>query len=211
MSTKGMSVIAARALVDRLSAAGIKILVAHDLDLAGIRIFGTLGTDSARYQFTSTPDIRRLGLTLEQVAEMDLQSERQDIQGDHRRILEGLGGYGATRDEIEFISGGQRVELNAMPSDQFIAWIERGLRAHRVRKVIPPAEIVEQRARQIIGLQHLKRDVAELERVALQRAAAADLPADLAGRIQREFERDPTLPWEDALSNALVGQIDGAA
>lgn len=62
MSTKGMSVVAARALIDRLSSAGIKILVAHDLDMAGIRIFGTLGTDSSRYQFSHRPDVRRLGL-----------------------------------------------------------------------------------------------------------------------------------------------------
>ncbi|AWI58999.1 ATP-binding protein [Sinorhizobium fredii] len=205
MSTKGMSVIAARALVDRLSAAGIKILVAHDLDMAGIRIFGTLGADSSRYQFSHQPDIRRLGLTLEQAERMDLQSERQDIKGDHERILDGLRNYGASEDELRFIAKGQRVELNAMPSDQFVSWIERGLRIHGVRKVIPSASILEQRARQIIGLRHLKDDVAKLEQVARQHAESIALPHDLADRMQVEFATDPAIPWEDALRKVLDG------
>ena len=204
MSTKGMSVIAARALVDRLSANGIKILVAHDLDLAGIRIFGTLGSDSARYKFTNTPDIRRLGLTLEQAEAMNLQGELQELQGDHGKLLEGLRRHGATPDELMFIAGGQRVELNAMASDQFIAWLETGLREHGVEKVIPPAEVIEQRARHIIGIRHLKREIADLESRAREYATKADLPADLAGRIRREFERNPSLPWDDALSNVLT-------
>ena len=204
MSTKGMSVIAARALVDRLSSKGIKILVAHDLDMAGIRIFGTLGCDSSRYTFSHKPDICRLGLTLGDAARLDLQSERQEVQGDHARILEGLRAYGASEDELRFLSTGKRIELNAMPSDQFIGWIEGALREHGVQKVLPPAETIEQRARQIIGLQHLKNDVAELERVARQYAATVDLPPDLLARMQVAFDADPTLPWEDALTTALA-------
>jgi hypothetical protein len=204
MSTKGMSVVAARALVDRLAAAGIRILVAHDLDAAGIRIFGTLGSDSGRYQFTHKPDISRLGLTLAQAADMSLQSERQDLQGDHQRILDGLRGYGASEGELTFIASGQRVELNSMPSDQFVDWLERGLRQHRVQKVVPSAAMIEQRARHILGLQHLKNDVAELERAARQHAATVDLPADLVDSMQREFDADPTLPWEDALDRVLA-------
>lgn len=204
MSTKGMSVIAARALVDRLSADGIKILVAHDLDMAGIRIFGTLGSDSDRYQFTHRPDIRRLGLTLAAAQQMNLQDERQELQGDHARIVAGLREYGATEDELAFIAAGRRVELNAMPSDQFVTWIEDGLRRNDVSKVVPPAAVLDSRARQILGLQYLKRDVADLERAARAHAASVDLPSDLEVRIRGEFARDPSMPWEDALRLALT-------
>jgi len=69
--------------------------------------------------------------------------------------------------------------LNAMPSDQFIEWIEEGLVRHGVGKVIPPADIVEQRARQIIGLQMVRREAAELDAKARENAAAAELPANL--------------------------------
>ncbi|RAL98402.1 ATP-binding protein [Agrobacterium sp. MS2] len=205
MSTKGMSVVAARALIDRLSSAGIKILVAHDLDMAGIRIFGTLGTDSSRYQFSHRPDVRRLGLTLDQADSMNLQSERQEVQGDHARILEGLRNHGASEGELKFIASGQRVELNAMPSDQFVTWIESSLRENDVQKVIPPAATIEQQARHILGLRHLKRSVADLEREARIHAAKVELPSDLDSRMRSAFENDPSLPWEDALRRALDG------
>lgn len=143
-------------------------------------------------------------------ARLDLQSERQEVQGDHARILEGLRAYGASEDELLFLSTGKRVELNAMPSDQFIGWIESALREHGVQKVLPPAEMIEQRARQIIGLQHLKNDVAELEQAARRYAATVDLPADLPALMQAVFDADPTLPWEDALTKALA-KIGGDA
>ena len=204
MSTKGMSVIAARVLVDRLSAAGVKILVAHDLDISGIRIFGTLGSDSNRYQFSHRPDIRRLGLTLDQARAMELQWEQQDMRGDPDRVLEGLRAHGASEDELVFLANGRRVELNAMPTDQFIAWIENGLRAQDVSKVIPSASIVEQRARELIALQHIQNDAAEIEQAARRHAATVELPVDLVERMQQQFQRDQLLPWEDALAAALA-------
>lgn len=210
MSTKGMSVVAARALVDRLSAQGLPILVAHDLDIAGIRIFGTLGSDSTRYTFTSTPDIRRLGLRLEQAAEMRLQAEHQQIEGNHHKVMKGLQRYGATHNEVLFLADGRRVELNAMSSDQFIEWLEAGLVEHGVQKVIPSVEIIEQRARHILGLQRIKKEIADLECRAREQAAMVDLPADLAERIRCEFERDPSIPWEDALGLALDGEGDAS-
>jgi hypothetical protein len=102
------------------------------------------------------------------------------------------------------VTGGRRVELNAMPSDVFIKWIEGCLRAHDVQKVIPPAATIERRARQIIGLQHIKSNLAELEQYARQHAEAVDMPTDLTERMLRQFELDPTLPWEDALGNAIA-------
>lgn len=209
MSTKGMSVVAARALVDRLSSSGLKILVAHDLDMAGIRIFGTLGSDSGRYKFERKPDVHRLGLTLDQAQEMGLQSERQDIKGDQSRLLEGLRAYGASEAELRFIGSGRRVELNAMPSDLFVRWIERGLTLHNVRKVVPPAEVVAQRAREIIGLRHVRADVAALERAARSFAETIKLPVDLETRIEAEFKRNPEQPWEDALARAIEAVTDG--
>lgn len=204
MSTKGMSVIAARALVDRLSAQGVRILVAHDLDVAGIRILGTLGADSSRYQFRETPDIRRLGLTFEQADTMGLQSERQDIHGDHQRVLDGLRRYGASYDELMFLAGGARVELNAMPSDQFIEWVESSLRRHGVTKVVPAEGTIEIRARQVIGLNRLKKEVAEIEHSARRYAAEVELPSDLTARIRFALDQDPSVPWEDALDRILI-------
>jgi DNA topoisomerase VI subunit A len=76
MSTKGMSVIAARRLLDHLADKVDKILVAHDFDVSGFKIFGTLGTDGRRYEFENKLPIYDIGLRLHDVQEMDLSFER---------------------------------------------------------------------------------------------------------------------------------------
>ena len=75
MSTKGMSVTAARKLLDELTPFVDNILVLHDFDRSGFSICGTLGTSSRRYRFKNKPPIRDIGLRLTDVVEMDLQSE----------------------------------------------------------------------------------------------------------------------------------------
>ena len=51
MSTKGMSVRAARQLIDELHRYNVPVFALHDCDKAGFSIFGTLGRDSIRYKF----------------------------------------------------------------------------------------------------------------------------------------------------------------
>jgi hypothetical protein len=52
MSTKGMSVVAARALVDEMcSDHEIPLLLLHDFDKSGFSIAGTLQRDTRRYEF----------------------------------------------------------------------------------------------------------------------------------------------------------------
>ena len=75
MSTKGMSVTAARKLLDELTPFVDNILVLHDFDRSGFSICGTLGTNSRRYRFKHKPPIRDIGLRLTDVVEMGLQSE----------------------------------------------------------------------------------------------------------------------------------------
>ena len=65
MSSKGMSVIAARKLADGIcSEYDIPLLVLHDFDSAGIIIKDTLENDTRRYSYTSAPNVIDLGLQL---------------------------------------------------------------------------------------------------------------------------------------------------
>jgi hypothetical protein len=203
MSTKGMSVVAARAMVDRISSDGLKILVAHDLDATGMGIFGTLGGDNHRYTFKERPNLVRLGLTLGQAEDMNLDLEPQKVEGDHEEVGDRLSRYGATWDEIDFILAGQRIELNAMPSDVFVEWLEKSLAAHDVKKIVPDADLVEERARHILGINLLKQEVADLERAAKEQAASIALPEDLIERVRNELENNPAAPWEEALSTVI--------
>jgi hypothetical protein len=75
MSTKGMSVIAARKTVEELTLKGVKILVAHDFDISGLGILHTLGHDTVRYQFNTAPDLIDIGLRLTDVVAMALDGE----------------------------------------------------------------------------------------------------------------------------------------
>jgi DNA topoisomerase VI subunit A len=78
MSTKGMSNVAARMLIDRIAPCIDSVLVMHDFDVSGFTIFGTLGSDGRRYTFDNDVHVIDLGLRLADVREMDLQSERSN-------------------------------------------------------------------------------------------------------------------------------------
>lgn len=152
MSTKGMSVTAARSLVEELSAHGVKILVLHDFDKAGFSILHTLKTDTERYQFELKPDVVDIGLRLADVEAMGLDSEAVTY-AQVQDPREGLRDCGATEAECDFLVErrvsqksweGQRVELNAMTSRQFIQWLERKLVEQDVTKVVPDQKTLEQ-------------------------------------------------------------------
>ena len=76
MSCKGMSVTAARQLIDRTCARyGIPLLILHDFDTSGFSIAKTLCSDTRRYSFRSAFETIDLGLRLADVQELDLESE----------------------------------------------------------------------------------------------------------------------------------------
>ena len=144
MSTKGVSVTAARLLVDRMcSAHSIPLLVLHDFDVAGFTILDTLRRDTRRYRFESYVDVIDLGLRLADVRAMGLQSEgAASSKSSAGTIRARLRNSGATADESEFLVH-QRVELNAMTSEQLVAFIERKLAEHGIKKIVPAKEALD--------------------------------------------------------------------
>ena len=80
MSTKGMSVTAARTLVEDLCGKrGLKLFVLHDFDVAGFSIKQTLVTSNRRYSFRHAINFIDLGLRLTDVEEMELDAEPTSI------------------------------------------------------------------------------------------------------------------------------------
>src|SRR5262249_38753994 len=67
MSTKGMSVTAARRLAEEFARQGVTLLVLHDFDKSGFSILHTLQNDTPRYRFTHRPRVLDLGLRLADV------------------------------------------------------------------------------------------------------------------------------------------------
>jgi hypothetical protein len=68
ISTKGVSVTAARQLIDSICGGrDLPLFVLHDFDVAGFMILGTLHRDTRRYQFGSYIEPVDLGLRLEDI------------------------------------------------------------------------------------------------------------------------------------------------
>jgi hypothetical protein len=153
MSTKGMSVTAARALADEMcSKYAIPLLILRDFDKAGFSIAGTLQRDTRRYEFKNSFQAIELGLTLADVEAMGLESEYQHHPKGRRDALEdNLRTNGASEAEVAFmfrdfdrLRSTRRVELNAMTSPQFVAFVERKLKENGVAKIVPAQDLLAQ-------------------------------------------------------------------
>jgi hypothetical protein len=204
MSTKGMSVTAARMLLDKLTPFVDNILVLHDFDRSGFSICGTLGTSSRRYRFKNKPPIRDIGLRLTDVVEMDLQSEPVPPvkYTEWLQRADTLRRHGATPEEIEFLQN-ERVEINAMTSRQIIDFIEKKFAEYGVQKLVPDDKILEQHARRVIK-DRLTKEILDTFTDDIQRdTEAAELPADFRQQVDRVLGEHPELPWDAALAIIL--------
>ena len=105
MSTKGMSVTAARELADTICYEyDIPLLALHDFDKTGFSIKATVSRDSRRYEFKNQIETIDLGLTLDDVNDEKLDFEHQyHAKGNKSAFIENLRRNGATQKEIEFM------------------------------------------------------------------------------------------------------------
>jgi hypothetical protein len=211
MSTKGLSVTAARALIDGLMRAGVeRVFVLHDFDVSGFSIFGTLGTSSRRYRFQNPVEIVDLGLRIADIETMRLDWEPYSPSGNWLKRAETLRRHGATRQEIRRLRT-ERVELNAMPSDVFVRFLADKLIAAGVRKMVPDSDVLDRHARHVIERAMLNRLLKD-NRAAIDSAVAAvTLPVDLRQQVEALLRRQPALPWDIAvavIAQRIVGKGD---
>jgi hypothetical protein len=195
MSTKGMSVVAARRLLDGMAGAGHidRVLVAHDFDVSGFSIFATVGGDNRRYKYLNKLPFHDIGLRLTDVEEMGLQSEPVMVKNwaaDSLRMTR----RGVTEPELAFLRT-KRVELNAMTAPQFVAFLERKLVQHGAAKVVPPEVVLIEHAQRILA-----RKAAERWLATMPDAALPDAPDDLIEQVRAMLAAEPTLSWDIAVA-----------
>jgi Protein of unknown function C-terminus (DUF2399) len=217
MSTKGMTVTAARRLIEVLSEAGVTILVVHDFDKSGLEILHKFTANTRRYRYTITPTVLDLGLRLEEALAMGLESEpvTYDSEVDPRVNLRECG---ATEAECDFLvterktdirNGkrhvywvGERIELNAMDSQQFLDWLERKLQDAGVEKVVPDDDALAAAYRR-------QQRVAQLQKILDEAVAEPDddapVPAHLADQIRARIT-GTAAAWDDALWDIVHAQ-----
>lgn len=203
MSTKGMSTTAARHLVGRLSDAEVTILVLHDFDKAGFSILHTLRSDTRRWQYRQAPNVVNLGLRFEDVAAMTLQSEPVEYDGSLDPRIN-LRQSGATEDECEFLVqgkrnghwSGDRVELNAMTSDQFLGWLRQRLDDVGVAKMVPAEEALQAAYRHALRRATIQKAIDEADENYDRRDVA--IPDALADEVKRRISGTSSA-WDDAI------------
>jgi hypothetical protein len=219
MSTKGMSVTAARALVDQICAEhDIPLLLLRDYDKSGFSIAGTLQRDTRRYQFQNSIKVINLGLGLADVQRMRLESEYQHHpKGKKSALIANLRKNGATEQDIAFmfrdfdeLQSTRRVELNAMTSPQFVAFVERKLKEHGIAKIIPHKKLL---AKVCTGLERGRRLEQAIARLTPDMKGYKP-PDDLEGRIRKLLKKNPHIRWDAALAMIVApdkGKQEGAS
>ena len=210
MSTKGMSTTAARLLLDRLAPRIDKVLVAHDFDVSGFSIFGTLGSDGRRYRFHNDVHIVDLGLRLSDVEALRLDSEPVETSGDWSARAATLSAHGASMKEISFLRH-RRVELNAMPADVFVRFLERKLAEHGIGKVVPGNDVLEQHARHVLARALTNKALDAIRAKAEDDAASIPLPSDLHQQVVAALKRQPDIPWDFAVADIARKALNGKA
>ena len=209
MSTKGMSVTAARALVDTLCGEhDIPLLVLHDFDKAGFSIIGTFRRNTRRYEFRNNIEVIDLGLRLEDIEKYDLESERVFYRASALKVRLNLIENGATEAEVDFLIK-QRVELNAFASADLVEWIEAKLDEHGVSKVLPSDDQIVEAYRHAVQCEYLEEHSEELLQSARQHAAGATIPDNLKESIAAKLQESPAMSWDAAL-HEIVEDEDGS-
>jgi hypothetical protein len=209
MSTKGMSVVAARVLADEMcSEHNIPLLLLHDFDKAGFSIAGTLQRDTRRYEFQNSIEVVDLGLSLADVEDMELESEYQhQPKGRKSALIANLQENGASEEEIAFmfrdfdrLRSTRRVELNAMTSPQFVAYVERKLRENGIAKLVPDQDLL---AEVYTGMERGRRLEDAAKKLGEIDMEGFKPPEDLQKRVKEALEKNPHIRW-DAAIEAIV-------
>jgi hypothetical protein len=201
VSTKGVSVTAARQLIDNICGDNdLPLFVLHDFDVAGFLIFGTLQRDTRRYQFANAVEVTDLGLRLADIG--GLEREPAAASRISNNILRGqLAENGATDAEIAILIN-ERVELNAMTSDALIAMIERKLKAYGLKKVIPDDDdLLEEAYRTFHRSQQLREKFEEIEHEFEE--ANIEVPRNLKEQVRAVLVKHDDLRWDDAIQIVL--------
>jgi hypothetical protein len=200
ISTKGVSVTAARQLIDTVCGENrLPLFPLTDFDAAGFMIRGTLQRDTRRYQFVNTVEVIDLGLRLEDIAGLEREpaAATKTNEADLRRQL---AENGATQAEITILLH-ERVELNAMTSDALVAMIERKLKAYGLKKVIPDDDVLAEAYQEFHRSQELREKFEEME--SEFEATEIKVPKTLKKQVGAVLKKHPDLRWDDAVQVVL--------
>lgn len=202
VSTKGVSVTAARRLIDDVCGNhDLPLFVLHDFDVAGFLILGTLQRDTRRFQFSNIIEVVDLGLRLGDIEGLEREPAAATKIG-VSNLRTQLADNGASEAEIDILLN-DRVELNAITSAALVEMIERKLEAYGLEKVVPDDDLLAETYRAFHRSQRLRKRFKEMERQFDGEAATTDIPEDLAQSVRAVLAEQTDLRWDDAIQLVL--------
>ena len=202
VSTKGVSVTAARALIDNVCGDhDLPLFVLHDFDVAGFLILGTLQRDTRRYTFCNSFEVVDLGLRLEDIAGLEREPAAATKTSAYN-LRDQLANNGANDAEITILLN-ERVELNALTSDALIGMIEHKLQAHGLKKVIPDDDLLSRAYQAYHQSQQLRVRYEELEKEFDEKKSEIDVPQNLKEQVGAILDKHNDLRWDDAIQIVL--------
>jgi hypothetical protein len=199
MSSKGMSVHAARQLAEALALEyNVPILPLHDLDRSGVIIDDTLEHDTKTYKFRHRPKVIDLGLTYDDFQELKKLGVKSEYAGTYLGAIgdERLEKAGLKLDAIKFLKD-RRVELNALTSRQLVNFVEGKLKALKIGKVIPNAQTLGKAYTLFAQGKRLQEAFEELQRGLA--AAPVTIPYDITAKVTAILKEKSHLPWHEAV------------
>jgi hypothetical protein len=210
MSSKGFTARAARDLVDKLAKHDepVTIFCVHDADAYGTMIYQTF-QEETKARRARKIKILNLGLEPWEAVEAGLEVEEVE-KGDQRKpvadyVLEHEDG----KDWSEWLQR-NRVELNAMTTPQFIAWLDAKMTEQGDGKLIPPDDVLtgelekqlDEKVRDAVTERILREAGLEGQVAEVLETIERPSASDLKDRIRRLFQGTPEREWRDEIENA---------
>ena len=218
LTSKGYASRAARDVIDLIGESGeeITFFAIHDADGPGTQIYEAL-QQGTRARPGRRVKIINLGLEPEEALAMGLQVESFERKG---RVP--VAEYVPAR-WVEWLQE-HRVELNAMTTPQFIAWLDRKLGERRTGKLVPPPEVlaetladqVRDKVDTILTAKVLTEARLEEQVEAAVRALAPrldDAEDSLEGEVRSALTAEPERHWPapvEAAADRIVGEWKAA-
>jgi hypothetical protein len=217
---KGYGTEAARRLLEMFADEDYQIFVLHDCDIDGFGILANMGEANSRMPDVDF-EVIDLGLRLVDIPDLDRrvrQNGGPGMIGEEatrqkalpRTILPLL-----TNDELDLFTGEQknakvwtykRFELNEIPADERMPFVERRLREAGVRpKVIPPDDYLAHSAES-----YRADDFDEIVREAIDEAVGDEVVRRLLPEFRDRYDLDGARQWiEDVFKGRSAGSWRG--
>jgi len=90
-----------------------------------------------------------------------------------------------------------------MQSRQLVDFVEAGIAAYGITKVVPDDDVLESHARHHLESKFSSELLARHAAAIAERAAATKLPPDLLVRVVEVLSVDPALSWDQALARLV--------